>query len=95
MRYRIRRITALRLYQATHTNRNAPLIPLLHAVCYPDRVKFTSTVTKYGCEHEKDAIKPYKEKMQGDHNEFSVIPAGFVVSTLKLMNGASLGSSTE
>ena len=88
-------ITASRFYQATHTSPHTPSISFLRAVCYPESVKFTTAATKYGCEHVKDAVKQYIEYMQGDHNEFSVTPAGLVVSTLKPMYGASPNSFTE
>ena len=61
MKYRSGRITASRLYQVVHTNPHAPSLSLLSAVCYPATVKFTTKATKYGCEHEKDAVKVYKE----------------------------------
>ena len=84
MKYRSGRITASRLYQVVHTNPHAPSLSLLSAVCYPASVKFTTKATKYGCEHEKDAVKVYKERMQGIHNELNITPAGFVVSTKNL-----------
>ena len=95
MRYRSGRITTSRFYQATHMSPHAPSISLLRAVCYPESIIFITTATKYGCEHEKDAVKQYIKNMQGDHNEFSVTPAGSVVSTLKPMYVASPDSFTE
>ena len=84
MKYRSGRITASQLYQVVHTNPHAPSLSLLCAVCYPATVKFTTKATKYGCEHEKDAVKVYKERMQGRYNELNITPAGFVVSTKNL-----------
>ena len=89
MKYRSGRITASRLYQVVHTNSHAPSLSLLCAVCYPATVKFTTKATKYGCEHEKDAVKLYKERMQGKHNKLNIMPAGFVVSTKNPIFGAS------
>jgi len=44
--------------------------------------------------YEKDAVEQYTKKMQTEHKEFSVTPAGFLVSTLKPMFGASPDSFT-
>jgi len=63
---------------------------LLSAVWYSESARFATTASKCRCEYEKDAINQYREKMQGNHIEFSVIPSGFVVLTLKLMFGALL-----
>ena len=83
MKYRSGRITASQLYQVVHTNPHAPSLLLLCAVCYPATVKFTTKAYKYGCKHEKDAVKVYKERMQGRHNKLNITPAEFVVSTKK------------
>ena len=41
---------------------------------------FTSTTTKYGCIHGKDAIEAYRFNLQGGtHDEPMVSPFGFIV----------------
>lgn len=89
MKYRAGRITASQLFQAVHTDPNKPAISLVLAICYPESAKFTSTATKYGCEHEHKAIDAYKLKQQQDHQELKVTPAGLVLYLNKSCFGAS------
>lgn len=90
MKYRAGRITASRPFQATRTDPNMPAISLVSAICYPESVKFTSSATKYGCEHERKAIDAYKLKQQKGHQQLKVTPAGFVLYLTKSCFGASL-----
>ena len=95
MKYRAGRITASRLFQAVHTDPNKPAISLVSAICYPESVKFTSSATKYGCEHERKAIDAYKLKQQQDHQQLKVTPAGLVLYLTKSCFGASPDSFLE
>ena len=88
MKYRAGRITVSRLFQAVHTDPNKPAISLVCAICYPESVKFTSSATKYGCEHERKAIDAYKLKQQQDHQ-------GLVLYLTKSCLGASPDSFLE
>ena len=88
MKYRAGRITASRLFQAVHTDPNKPAISLVRAICYPESVKFSSSATKYGCEHERKAIDAYKIKQQ-NHQQLKVTPAGLVIYLNKSCFGAS------
>ena len=95
MRFRSGRITASRFHQAVHTDPHKPALSLVRAICYPNTVRFTTAATKYGCDHEKDAIQAYKLKVFKLHQDLKVSPAGLVVSVKKACFGASPDSFLE
>ena len=94
MKYRSGRITASRFYQAVHTDPHKPAISLIHAICYPESVKFKTAATEYGCEHEKMAVNTYKLK-QIKHQEMKITPAGLVLFLEKACFGASPDAFVE
>ncbi len=57
--HRTGRVTASRFKGAACTDLSQPSQSLLKAICYPDRYKFTTLATKWGCEHEKTARNAY------------------------------------
>ena len=87
-KFRAGRITGSRVYQVVHTDPHK-LSSLLSSICYPEACKFSSATSKYGCQHEKDAVEAYKLKLHsGTHDQPMVTPCGFVVSTHKPHFGA-------
>ena len=60
MRYHSGQITGFRLYQAVHTDPHKPSLSLVRALCYPETVRFTTSATQYGCEHEHKAVDACK-----------------------------------
>ena len=52
-------------------------------------IKFKSTATEYGCEHEKTAREQYKSELQGKHSSFKVSPCVFFVDKATQYIGAS------
>ena len=61
-RYRAGRITASRFRQVIHTDPHQPSLSLLSSICYPDVHAFSIEATKWGCEHEMEALQSYKVK---------------------------------
>ena len=95
MKFRSGRITASRFYQAVHTDPHKPAISLVRAICYPETVNFVTSATKYGCDHEKEAIESYKLRTLDSHKDLKISPAGFVISTSDAYLGASPDSFLE
>ncbi len=60
--YRAGRVTASRFKSAVCTNVAQPSQSLIKTICYPDRHKFTSLATTWGCEHEKTARDAYMSR---------------------------------
>ena len=54
-RYRAGRVTASKFKAAAHTDLSQPSQSLINSVCYPERYKFSSKATRWGCDHEKTA----------------------------------------
>ncbi|XP_077862804.1 uncharacterized protein LOC144344897, partial [Saccoglossus kowalevskii] len=78
-RYRAGRITASTMKTACHTNIDKPSASLIKSICYPDSVKFSTTATKWGCDHEKAAREDYSEFMSMSHEKFQVKDSGLVI----------------
>ncbi len=58
-RMRSGRITASRFKAACRTDPCLPPRSLVAAICYPERAKFNSKATSWGCDHEKIAREVY------------------------------------
>ena len=84
------RITASRLKAACHTDPDQPSLSLIKSICYPHSVKFSTSATKWGCEHEKTALQEYEKFMIKTHDNFKVTAAGLVLHTSWPFLGASL-----
>ena len=54
------RITGSRVYQVLYSDAHKPELSLLSSICYSEACQFTSAATKYGCQHQKDAVQAYK-----------------------------------
>ena len=67
------RVTASRLKAVVCTNMAQPSQSLIKDVCYPDSVRFKSNATTWGCEHEDQARREYKNVAQQQHMDFSSI----------------------
>jgi hypothetical protein len=53
------RITASNFYKACHTDPASPSVSLIKEVCYGS--SFTSKATTWGCTHENEAVRQYKQ----------------------------------
>ena len=79
-RYRAGRVTASRFKAATRTNPSNPSVSLIKAICYPEAQAFTTSATKWGCEHEASARELYVRKQGAVHKELSVTECGLCLS---------------
>lgn len=94
-KYRAGRITASRFRQVLHTDCHRPSLSLLKSICYPEIHRFSTKATTWGCEHEKDALIAYKDKMSVSHEELNLTSCGFYLSAEHPFLGASLDALTE
>ena len=55
-RMRSGRITASKFKSACHTDPANPSTSLIMAICYPELSRFNTVATRWGCNHEKEAL---------------------------------------
>lgn len=83
------RITASKFKSAVRTDPHQPSESLVKGICYPQRFKFSTKATCWGCEHESTARNSYKEVQQKKHSALQISDSGLVVSTMYPFLGAS------
>jgi hypothetical protein len=81
------RITASKFKAACHTDPACPSLSLIIGICHPDRIRFKTAATLWGCQHEKDALKQYESA--STHHGLVVSQAGFFISDTHPFLGAS------
>ena len=86
-RMRAGRVTASRFKSVCSTDLASPSLSLVMTLCHPDKVRFRTAATKWGCHHEKTALEQYKQSSH--HNQLSVFPSGFFISVDHPYIGAS------
>ncbi|KAL5516642.1 hypothetical protein EMCRGX_G002028 [Ephydatia muelleri] len=87
--YRSGRITASKFKAASNTNLSMPSQTLIKQICYPEAYKFSTSSTRWGCAHEKDAIQAYIKIAQVSHKNVKVQESGFYISYERPYIGAS------
>ena len=60
-RMRAGRITASKFKVACSTDPSSPSLSLVMSICYPERMRFSSDATSWGCSHETTARKSYED----------------------------------
>jgi len=71
------RLSASNLKKICGTNLDSPSISLMNAICYPEKMKFTSKATSWGCDHEDTARKEYATFMKKEnHVDFAYSRSG-------------------
>ena len=88
-RFRAGRITASKMKLACCTDPTQPAASLIKAVCYPDRFRFTSKATDWGCSHEKLARDMFLEQFRLDHPTAKIEDVGFFINPEVPYIGAS------
>ena len=78
--HRAGRIGASQNKAACHTDPPQPSQSLIKAICYPNVFKFSTTVTRHGCKHERLAIKEYEKQMKSEHKNFQVQKCGTFIN---------------
>lgn len=86
-RMRAGRVTASRFKSVCSTDPASPSLSLVMSLCHPDKVRFRTAATTWGCQHEKTALEQYKQS--SPHNQLSVFPSGFFISVDHPYFGAS------
>lgn len=77
-RLRTGRITASRMKAVCTSSIEKPSISTVRNICYP--VKFSNKATRWGCQHEKDAVNAYIRKVAPHHDNFTVVECGFIIN---------------
>ena len=79
--FRAGRITASKMRAVTRTDPSYPAKSLIKSVCYPVENRFETEATKWGLNHEKDAIQCLIRKLEEDeHENVRVENSGIFVS---------------
>lgn len=76
---RLGRITGTTFKSCVKTNIIHPSKTILKAICYPEKVQFTSSATEYGKKHEKDALAAIKVYLEKHHENFQMTECGFII----------------
>ena len=83
-KYRTGHITASKFKATAHTDSSDPSPSSIKAICYPESLKINTAATKWGCMHEKDALKAYMTyRISGlnvSHLNPKVVESGLVIS---------------
>ena len=85
-RMRTGRITASRFKS---TDLTSPSLSLIMSICHPETVKFKTSATAWGCEHESTARALYKDMLSKVHQGFVVSECGLFISIEHPYIGAS------
>ena len=88
-RMRAGRITASIFKSVCHTDPASPSLSLIMTICHPDKVRFKTAATSWGCQHKKSALQHYKKTLASTHHQFSILPSGFFISAEHPYFGAS------
>lgn len=78
--YRAGRITASVMKAACSTSIEKPSLSLLKRICYPEESKFSTPATRWGVEHEAEAMQCYVGKVKSGHSNFTHRRAGLYLS---------------
>ena len=79
-RHRAGRIGASQCFSAFHTNLAQPSQSLIRTICYPSLYKVNTKATRYGQEHESDAIKANEASMKARHANLEVKKCGLFIN---------------
>nr|XP_023025688.1 uncharacterized protein LOC111513692 [Leptinotarsa decemlineata] len=71
--HRVGRITASKFKSVCRTNKESPSHSLVESICYPIKILFSLKLLLGGLNHEKIAVKKYKECMEENHISFIIL----------------------
>jgi hypothetical protein len=77
--YRCGRITASKFKGAVCTDMTQPSPSFLKNICYPEKYKFSSLATKWGCDHEKAARSAYLKRNGLLHVNLTIRDCGLII----------------
>ncbi|KAK3584344.1 hypothetical protein CHS0354_006335 [Potamilus streckersoni] len=77
-RLRTGRITASLMKAVCTSSIDKPSISTIRDMCYP--VRFSNKATRWGCQHEKDALNAYRSKLGPIHDTLTVVECGLIIN---------------
>ena len=89
------RITASKFKSACRTDPASPSLSLITAICHPETCRFSTSATKWGCQHEKTALDEYELSNSNQHENLKVSDCGLFISIEYPFIGASPDSLVE
>ena len=69
-------ITASRFKACCHTDLSQPSKSLVLQVCYPQKNKFSTEATRFGCDNEKLAISNLEKHLKNEHENVKIKECG-------------------
>ena len=89
-KHRAGQITASKMKTACHTD---PAAPCIHqpdkANLLPKKYSFSTSATRWGCDHEDIACQVYFNEMQQQHSEFDCFHGGLIIDEEYPFNAAT------
>ncbi|KAM7305806.1 hypothetical protein ISCGN_015702 [Ixodes scapularis] len=79
--YRAGRITASTMKSVCSTSVEKLSLSVLKRICYPEDSKFSTPATRWGLDHEEEAVQGYVGKVKSAHANFTYRRAGLYLST--------------
>jgi len=64
-------MTPYKMKTACHTDPVLPSMSLIKQICFPKQYTFSTSATRWGCEHEDIAYAVYITKMEKNIHSFS------------------------
>lgn len=71
--FRAGRVTASKMKAVTRTDPSYPAESLIKSVCYPVENRFETDATKWGLNHEKDAVRCLQRKLEEEGHENVIV----------------------
>lgn len=79
--YQVGRITVSTMKSACFTSIEKPSLSVLKCICYPKASKFSMPATRWGVDHEEEAVHSYVCKVKSAHANCTYHTAGLYLST--------------
>lgn len=83
------RVTGCTFKKACTTNLSKPAKSTIMRICYPEKSKFTSNAVEYGKKWEESARKEFIAQMESEHNNFTFLKTGLIISKVCNFFGVS------
>ena len=66
--------------KSVHSSLVKPSVSLIKQIVYPEKIKFMTAATQWGCKHEHTAKKAYETIQRKTHPTLTINSAGFFIS---------------
>ena len=87
--HRAGRITASNFKSAVQTYPDKPSVSLVKKLCYPHQHAFSTSATRWGCEHESTAVEEFMDWFSMEHEDCNFSNCGFLINKKHPFLGAS------